>query len=76
MLDEMMAACREAGIEAVGATLQHVADEILASPPKQQPFACEGAIFDLEAKRAEITHGSNHIKTSEGTRHDFKKALL
>jgi hypothetical protein len=76
MLDEMMAACTEAGIEAVGATLQQVADEILALPAKPEPFVCEGAIFDLEAKRAEITHGSNHIKTSEGTRHDFKKALL
>jgi hypothetical protein len=60
----------------VGATLQHVADEILALPAKPQPFVCEGAIFDLEAKRAEIPHGSNHIKTSEGMRHDFKKALL
>lgn len=54
MLDEMMVACQEAGIEAVGTTLQHVADEILASPPKQEPFVCEGAIFDLEAQRAEI----------------------
>lgn len=54
MLDEIMSACEGAGIEAEGATLQHVTDEILASPLKHQPFVCEGAIFDLEAEHVEI----------------------
>lgn len=54
MLDEMMAACDAAGLSVVGATLKEVADAVLASPPVQEPFVCEGAIFDLEAERAEI----------------------
>jgi hypothetical protein len=54
MLDEMMSACDKAGIRAEGATLHNVADEILALPPKPEPFVCEGAIFDLEAERTAI----------------------
>jgi hypothetical protein len=54
MLDEMMAACETAGIRPVGATLKEVADEVLARPAVQEPFVCEGAIFDLTAARAEI----------------------
>lgn len=54
MLDEIVSACEGAGIKAEGATLQHVTDEILASPPKHEPFVCEGAIFDLEAEHVEI----------------------
>lgn len=54
MLDELMSACKAAGIAAEGTTLQHVVDEVLASPPAQESFVCEGAIFDLEAERAEI----------------------
>ena len=56
MLDEMMAACHAAGVKAVGVTLREVADEVLALPPVQQPFVCEGAIFDLAAGRAELGH--------------------
>lgn len=52
MLDEIMGACKAANIKTVGATLQQVADEILALPPKQEPFVSEGAIFDLDASRA------------------------
>lgn len=54
MLDEIINACEKSGITPEGATLQNIADEILTLPPKQEPFVCEGAIFDLEAKRAEI----------------------
>ena len=54
MLDEMMTACRAVDLRVVGATLKDVADAVLATPPVQVPFACEGAIFDLEASRAEI----------------------
>jgi len=54
MLDAMMAACQAAGVKAVGSTLREVADDVLASPPVQQPFVCEGAIFDLSAGRAEL----------------------
>lgn len=54
MLDEMMAACDAAGVKSVGSTLKDVADAVLALPPVQEPFVCEGAIFDLEADRAEI----------------------
>lgn len=55
MLDEMHAACQAAGVRVVGATLKDVADKVLALPPVQEPFVCEGAIFDLAASRAEIT---------------------
>lgn len=58
MLDEMMTACAEANIRPVGATLQHVADEVLASPPIHQAFVSEGAIFDLDAARGAIEHVS------------------
>jgi hypothetical protein len=58
MLDEMMAACDEAGVKAVGATLKDVADDVLARPPVQEPFICEGAIFDLAADRAELEKAS------------------
>ena len=54
MLDEMMAACHKAGLRVTGATLKEVADEVLARPACQEPFVCEGAIFDLSAGRAEI----------------------
>jgi hypothetical protein len=54
MLDEMFAACQAAGVRVAGATLKDVADEVLARPPVQEPFVCEGAIFDLQAGRAEI----------------------
>ena len=54
MLDEMMAACEAAGVKPVGSTLKDVADAVLALPPVQEPFVCEGAIFDLEADRAKI----------------------
>jgi Polysaccharide deacetylase len=54
MLDEMLAACRAADLRVAGATLRDIADAVLASPPVQVPFACEGAIFDLSASRAEI----------------------
>jgi Polysaccharide deacetylase len=54
MLDEMMTACEAAGIEAKGATLREVSDDVLAHPAVQEPFVCEGAIFDLAGQRAEL----------------------
>ncbi len=54
MLEEMMTACKAAGIEAKGATLREVADDVLACPAVQDPFVCEGAIFDLAGDRAEL----------------------
>jgi hypothetical protein len=54
MLEEMLAACRAAGLREVGATLREVANEVLALPATHEPFICEGAIFDLAASRAEI----------------------
>jgi hypothetical protein len=54
MLDEMMAACETVGLRPVGTTLREVVDQVLAQPPVQEPFVCEGAIFDLTASRAEI----------------------
>src|SRR5262245_25883417 len=54
MLDEMMAACEIAGVRTVGATLKEVVDEVLVQPPVQEPFVCEGAIFDLAANRAKL----------------------
>src|SRR6516165_1276072 len=54
MLDEMMSACHRAGLRVVPATLKEVADEVLARPAVQEPFVCEGAIFELSAGRAEI----------------------
>jgi Polysaccharide deacetylase len=54
MLDEMLSACCHAGLRVSGATLKEVADKVLALPPVQQPFVCEGAVFDLTAARAEI----------------------
>jgi len=54
MLDEMMSACHKAGLCIAPATLKDVADEVLARSPVQEPFVCEGAIFDLAAGRAEI----------------------
>lgn len=54
MLDEMLAACQAAGIRVAGATLKDVVDDVLRRPPVQEPFVCEGAIFDVEADRAEI----------------------
>lgn len=58
MLDEMMAACAEANINPVGATLQQVADEVLSSPPVHEAFVSEGAIFDLGAAHGGIEHVS------------------
>ncbi len=52
MLDEMMSACESAGLRVVGATLKDVVDEVLALPAVEEPFVCEGAIFDLQAGRA------------------------
>jgi hypothetical protein len=54
MLDEMMAACESGGVKAKGATLKDVADDVLSRPPVNDPFICEGAIFDLAAERAEL----------------------
>lgn len=54
MLDEMLGACQRAGLRAVGATLNDVADDVLAQPPVQEPFVCEGAIFDPEASRTRL----------------------
>ena len=54
MLDEMMAACAAAGLRTIGATLKEVVDDVLARPPVQEAFVCEGAIFDLAASRAEM----------------------
>lgn len=54
MLDEMMTACQAAGMEARGATLREVTDDVLAHPATQEPFVCEGAIFDLAGQRAEL----------------------
>jgi hypothetical protein len=54
MLDEMVTACEAAGIEAKGATLREVADDVLAHPAALEPFVCEGAIFDLAGQRAEL----------------------
>ena len=54
MLDEMMSACHRANLRVVPATLREVADEVLARPAIQEPFAGEGAIFDLTADRAQI----------------------
>jgi len=54
MLDEMMAACQAAGVKGRGDTLKEVADEVLARPVELEPFACEGAIFDLLAERSEL----------------------
>ena len=57
MLDEMMSACHRAGLRVVPATLREVADEVLARPAVQEPFICEGAIFDLASNRAAIEPG-------------------
>lgn len=54
MLDEMMTACHTAGVKAIGSTVKHVTDEVLASPAASEPFVCEGAIFDLASERAQI----------------------
>jgi hypothetical protein len=54
MLNELRSACEAAGITPVGATLKEIADDVLALPVKKEPFVCEGAIFDLQAERAEI----------------------
>ena len=54
MLDAMMAACQAAAIRANGATLRDVADDVLAQPAAEEPFVCEGAIFDLAGERAEL----------------------
>jgi len=54
MLDEMMSACRKAGLRVLPATLQDIADDVLARPAVAEPFVCEGAIFDLSAGPAEI----------------------
>lgn len=54
MLDEMMTACRAAGMEAKGATLRDVVDDVLAKPAAEDSFACEGAIFDLAGEQAEL----------------------
>ena len=54
MLDEMLAGCDRAGLCVVGATLKDVADAVLALPPVQEPFICEGAIFDLTSTQAKI----------------------
>jgi hypothetical protein len=51
MLEEMHAACEAAGVQVHGATLKGVADKVLAMPPVQEAFVCEGAIFDLAARR-------------------------
>ena len=49
-----MSARESAGIEAEGATVQHVTGEILASPLEHEPIVCEGAILDFEAEHVEI----------------------
>ena len=54
MLDEMMSACHQAGLRVTPATLKDVVDEVLARPAVQEPFVCEGAIFDRSAGRATI----------------------
>ena len=54
MLDEMMSACDKGGLRVIGATLKEVSDEVLARPAVQEPFVCEGAIFDRSAGRTEI----------------------
>lgn len=54
MLNELRSACEAAGITPVGATIKEIADDVLALPGKKEPFVCEGAIFDLQAERAEI----------------------
>ena len=54
MLSEMMTACQAAGLEARGATLREVADDVLAHAAAPEPFVCEGAIFDLAGHRAEL----------------------
>lgn len=51
MLDAMMAACSGAGLKVVGATLEDVVDDILAVPPVEERFVCEGAIFDRDLDR-------------------------
>jgi hypothetical protein len=59
MLDEMMSACHKASLRVVPATLKEVADEVLAGPAVQEPFVCEGAIFDLTDARAQIDTAAN-----------------
>jgi hypothetical protein len=54
MLDEMLSACRKEGLRASGATMQDVADKVLALPPVAAALACEGGIFDLAADRAQL----------------------
>jgi hypothetical protein len=54
MLDAMLAACQAAGVQVAGVTLKEVVDEVLMRPPVQEPFVCEGAIFDLAAGRTEL----------------------
>jgi hypothetical protein len=53
MFDEMMAACQTAGVDAVGATVKEVSDQVLTHPAEPEPFVCEGAIFDRTAERVE-----------------------
>jgi hypothetical protein len=54
MLHAMMTACQDAGIEARGANFRDVAGDVLAHPAAEDPFVCEGAIFDLKGERAEL----------------------
>lgn len=54
MLDEMMTACQAAGMKAKGTTLREVVDDVLAHPAVEDPFVCEGAIFDRAGQQAEL----------------------
>jgi hypothetical protein len=54
MLDEMLAACEASRLRVVGGTLKEVSDDVLALPVVQEPFVCEGAIFDLSAGQAQL----------------------
>jgi len=54
MLEALTEACAQAGVQPVGATVADIADAVLARPPVEEPFVCEGGVFNRSGEVATL----------------------
>jgi len=56
-LDALCAACHDANVRPVGATLEQVVDDVLAVPCKAEDFVCEGGILETAGSVSTLRQG-------------------
>lgn len=58
ILTEIHSACTAAGVRPTGSTVAEVVDEVLGAPATDDPFVCEGGVFDISGTKSTLDLGA------------------